>query len=130
MKIIFVDDSAIVLETLKSLVLDMINSKMITCDFINDSTLVKKMIEDETLDYDLMFVDIDMPNVTGYDLAKSAKQTKKYLYKPIIAITSKFNDESKKFGKEVGIDGWFIKTISQDSLQSSISDVIKQLYKG
>lgn len=130
MKIIFVDDSNIVLESLKSLVLDMIDSKMIECDFIINSEDVKKMIEDETLEYDLMFVDIDMPKVTGYDLAKTAKNMQKYKYKPIIAITSRFNDESKKLGIESGIDGWFIKTISEDSLQSSISNIIKQLYKG
>ena len=130
MKIIFVDDSTIVLETLKSLVLDMIDSKMIVCDFISDSASVKKMIENETLEYDLMFVDINMPLVSGYDLAKSAKEIAKYKYKSIIAITSEFTDESKEVGEKAGIDGWFIKSIKQDSLQSSIVEAIKQLYKG
>jgi len=129
MKIVFVDDSTIVLETLKSLVLDMIDSKMIVCDFKNDSASVKKMIENETLEYDLMFTDINMPNVSGYDLATSAKKIKKYRYKPIIAITSEYTQESKELGKKAGIDGWFIKSITQDSLQSSIVEVIKQLYK-
>lgn len=130
MKIVFVDDSTIVLDTLKSLVLEMIDSKMIECEFLNDSSKVKKMIEDETLEYDLMFVDINMPNVSGYDLAKSAKKVKKYRYKSIIAITSEFSDESKELGRESGIDGWFIKSITQDSLQSSMVETIKKLYKG
>ncbi|MEA2092294.1 MAG: response regulator, partial [Campylobacterota bacterium] len=80
--------------------------------------------------YDLMFVDINMPNVSGYDLAKSAKKVKKYRYKSIIAITSEFSDESKELGRESGIDGWFIKSITQDSLQSSMVETIKKLYKG
>jgi len=129
MKIIFVDDSTIVLQTLKSLVSEMIESKIIKFEFINDSLSVKKMIEDETLEYDLMFVDINMPNVTGYELAKVAKSKQKYKYKSIIAITSEFTDEAKEIGKEFGIDGWFIKSITQDSLQSSIVDTIKKLYK-
>mgnify|MGYP000076405860 CR=1 FL=1 len=129
LKIIFVDDSTIVLETLKALVLDMIDSKMITCDFIDDSKSVQKMLEDESIEYDIMFTDINMPNVNGYDLASSAKKLQKYKYKPIIAITSEFTDESKELGSEAGIDGWFIKSIIQDSLQSSIVDTIKKLYK-
>ncbi len=129
MKIIFVDDSTIVLQTLKSLVSEMIESKIIKFEFINDSLSVKKMIEDETLEYDLLFVDINMPNVTGYELAKAAKSKQKYKYKSIIAITSEFTDEAKEIGKEFGIDGWFIKSITQDSLQSSIVDTIKKLYK-
>ncbi|MEA2098958.1 MAG: response regulator [Campylobacterota bacterium] len=129
MKIIFVDDSTIVLETLKSLVLEMIETQMIECEFLSNPVKVKKMIKKETLEYDLMFVDINMPEVTGYDLARCAKKRVKYRYKPIIAITSEFTQEAKDIGKESGIDGWFIKSITQDSLQSSISDAIKQLYR-
>ena len=129
MKIIFVDDSSIVLDTLKSLVQDMIDSKMIECRFEASSSDVKKMIENETLEYDLMFVDINMPNTTGFELASFAKSIAKYRYKTIVAITSEFTNEAKKHGRESGIDGWFMKSITQDSLQSSIVDVIKQLYK-
>ena len=88
------------------------------------------MIEDETIEYDLLFVDIDMPYVTGYDLAKSAKKIKKYQYKPIIAITSRYTEDSKELGRNAGIDGWFIKSITQDSLHSSIVETIMKLYKG
>lgn len=129
MKIIFVDDSTIVLHTLKTLVQEMIDSGMIECDFFNDSLAVKKMLQEEKLEYDLIFVDINMPNVTGYELAKCAKNIDKYRFKSIIAITSEFSEEAKKYGEEVGIDGWFIKSITQDSLQSSIVEMIKQLYK-
>ena len=129
MKIIFVDDSNIVLDTLKSLVQDMIDSEMIVCDFLNDSDSVKKMIENETLEYDLMFVDINMPKVTGYELAINAKKKDKYRYKTIIAITSEFTDEAKRIGEKSGIDGWFMKSIKHDSLQSSIVENIKKLYK-
>jgi len=129
MKIIFVDDSTIVLHTLKTLVQEMIDSGMIECDFLNDSLSVQKMLQAEKLEYDLIFVDINMPNVTGYELAKCAKSIDKYRFKSIIAITSEFSEEAKKYGEEVGIDGWFIKSITQDSLQSSIVEMIKQLYK-
>lgn len=130
MKVIFVDDSTIVLETLKSMVLEMMESKVIRCEFFNNSLTVKYMIENETLDYDLMFVDINMPNVTGYELAESAKKIQKYKYKSIIAITSEYTEESKTLGKNAGIDGWFIKSIEQDSIHTSISDAIKQLHNG
>jgi len=129
MKIIFVDDSQIVLNTFKALVQEMLDSKMIVCEFLNDSSSVKNSIELEKLEYDLMFVDINMPHVTGYELAQTAKNIDKYKYKSIIAITSEYKNDAKKQGEDAGIDGWFIKSIRQDSLQSSIVEIIKQLYK-
>jgi len=129
MKIVFVDDSNIVLKTLKDLVLEMIESKMIECEFMNNSVDVKKMIDNETLEYDLLFVDINMPDVTGYDLAKSAKKISKYKNKKIIAITVEFKPEARELGKAVGIDDWFVKSIVQDSMQSSINNAIKELYE-
>jgi len=129
MKVVFVDDSTIVLDTLKSLVLEMIETGLIECEFFSNPVKVKKMIKKEILEYDLMFVDINMPEVTGYDLAISAKKRDKYQYRPIIAITSEFTQEAKEKGKRSGIDGWFVKSITQDSLQSSIVDAIKQLHK-
>jgi len=128
-KVIFVDDSLIVLKTLNNLVADLIENGMIECEFYSDSVLVKEMIESEKLEYDILFVDINMPNVTGYDIVKTAKAIQKYRYKSIIAITTSYTTESQKIGKEVGIDGWFIKSIVTDSLQSSIVDSIKKLYK-
>lgn len=129
MKVVFVDDSKIVLQTLESLVREMVEEKKISCDFFNDSSQVKQMIEEEILEYDLMFVDINMPLVSGFDLTKAAKKLKKYQYKPIIAVTSEFTETSKKQGKEAGIDGWFTKSITQDSLHISIVDAIQTLYK-
>lgn len=130
MKLVFVDDSKIVLKTLKALIQDMLDAKTIECEFLNESALVKEKLEDRSLEYDVLFVDINMPHVSGYELAQAAKSIDKYKFKPIIAITSEFTDEAKKLGEDFGIDGWFIKSINQDSLQSSIVDVIKQLYKG
>lgn len=129
MKVIFVDDSKIVLETLKSLVLEMIESNLIECEFYSSSLDVKERLEKESLEYDLMFVDINMPNITGYDLASVAKSIVKYKFKPIIAITSQYTQEAREKGNESGIDGWFIKSITQDYLQSSIADTIKKLMK-
>jgi len=129
MKIIFVDDSSIVLETLKSLVLEMIESNLIECEFYSDSISVRDMLEDGSLEYDLMFVDINMPEVSGYDLAMTAKSITKYKFKPIIAITSEHTSKAKEIGNKSGIDGWFIKSITEDSLQVSITETIKKLLK-
>ena len=127
MKVVFVDDSKIVLQTLKSMLRDIIEGGNIECNFYSDSVNLQKKILNEELDYDLMFVDINMPMVNGYELVKSAKEIKKYANKPIIAITSEHSESSKKHGKEVGFDGWVEKSISKDSFSHSILDNIKIL---
>jgi len=128
-KVVFIDDSTIVLKTLNTLVSDLIEDGIVECEFHDNSSHLKKMIESEELEYDLLFVDINMPQVTGYDIAKTAKAIEKYSNKPIIAVTSAYTQNAKDLGKEVGIDDWFVKSIVTDSLQSSIINSIKQLSK-
>ena len=129
MKIIFVDNSTIVLKTLKTLVLELIESKEIECKFISDEKIVYKGLKDQTLEYDILFSEIDMKDISGYDLAKYAKSIEKYSNKKLVAITTLFSEEAQKKGTDIGINAWYIKSITQDSLQKSILDCIKSMQR-
>ena len=128
MKVVFIDNSTIVLDTLKLLVAELIDSKMIDCQFFSDSNEVKKMIESGEIEYDLLFLDTKLSDVTGYEIAILAKKTNKYRDKPIVAITTEYTQEVQEIGKRAGIEGWLVKSITADNLQSSLSKIIKNIY--
>jgi len=129
-KVIFVDDSQVVLNSLKAVSLEVEKSGLAEFSFFVKSEEVYDKLEKEELEYDLLFVDINMPKVSGYDLAKLAKSKEKYRFKPILAITTEHTKESKIKGKESGIDGWFVKSIEMGSLQDNIIKTIKKLSHG
>jgi len=128
MKIVFIDNSTIVLDTLKVLVAEIIDSMVIDCQFFSDSNEVKKMIEDEVLEYDLLFLDTKLLDVTGYEIAILAKKINKYKDKPIVAITTEYTQEAQEMGKRIGIQGWLVKSIVEDNLQSSLCEIIENIY--
>ncbi|MCD6189976.1 MAG: response regulator [Sulfurimonas sp.] len=129
-KVIFVDDSQVVLNSLKAVSSEIEKSGLAKFSFFVKSEEVYDKLEKEELEYDLLFVDINMPKVSGYDLAKLAKSKEKYRFKPILAITTEHTKESKIKGKESGIDGWFVKSIEMGSLQDNIIKTIKKLSHG
>ncbi len=126
-RVIFVDDSQVVLNSLKAVSSEIEKSGLAEFSFFVKSEEVYDKLEKEELEYDLLFVDINMPKVSGYDLAKLAKSKEKYRFKPILAITTEHTKESKQKGKESGIDGWFVKSIEMGSLQDNIIKTIKKL---
>ncbi len=126
-KVIFVDDSQVVINSLKTVLSEIEKSDLAEFSFFVNSEEVYDKLENEELEYDLLFVDINMPKVSGYDLAKLAKSKEKYRFKPILAITTEHTKESKIKGKASGIDGWLVKSTEIDSLQNNIVKTIKKL---
>jgi len=114
-----------VLTTLKTLVVELIEDKKIECEFIEDEREFYKRVQEESIEFDILFSEIDMHYISGYDLAIYVKDKKKYATKKIVAITTKFSDEAQQKGLESGIDAWFIKSITQDFLQKSILECIE-----
>jgi len=129
-KVIFVDDSQVILNSLKAVSSEIERSGLAEFSFFVKSEEVYDKLEKEELEYDLLFVDINMPKVSGYDLAKLAKSKEKYRFKPILAITTEHTKESKIKGKKSGIDGWFVKSVEMGSLQDNIVKTIKKLSHG
>jgi len=129
MKIIFLDNSTIVLQTLKTLVLELIENKEIECEFIDDERHLYRALQEQTLEFEILFSEITLQNISGYEVAKYARTIEKYQDKRIVAITTLFKDEEKQKGLDIGIDAWFVKSITQDSLQKSILECIELVKK-
>ncbi|MBN1969044.1 MAG: response regulator [Candidatus Delongbacteria bacterium] len=129
LKVIFVDDSPIVLKSLKSVVEEFIDSGFIECEFYNNPEEFYDLCKSESVDFDLIFSDINMPRMDGYELVKRIKALAKYRRKVVVAMTTEISLESKIKGKAAGMNAWITKIASPDAMKSAIKDVLDKCSK-
>ncbi|WP_228530333.1 response regulator [Tamlana sp. I1] len=89
-----------------------------------DCTFVKNGLEAvelyKILDFDLIFMDIYMPDMDGYEATKLIKETNKYITNktPIIAVSASAFEEDIIRAKESGIDDFLAKPIEISKLKA------------
>ncbi len=122
--VIFVDDSRTVLASVELAVEQLVNNgdiKFITysnpIEFLNE-------IEANKIVYDLLFTDINMPQMTGLELATKLKSIASVRQKPILALTTENSAQIKQLGKEIGIAGWVVKPFSNEKIVLAIKKVL------
>ena len=89
-----------------------------------DCTFVKNGLEAvelyKILDFDMVFMDIYMPDMDGYEATKAIKATEKYHQKntPIIAVSASAFEEDIENAKLAGIDEFLAKPIEVPKLKA------------
>jgi two-component system alkaline phosphatase synthesis response regulator PhoP len=74
--------------------------------------------------YDLLLLDIIMPEIDGYELCREIREKEKYRETPIVFLTAKNREEDRVRGLEVGGNLFLSKPISPNKLLKIISDTI------
>jgi DNA-binding response OmpR family regulator len=82
---------------------------------------LKKIIENR---YDLVLLDVMLPNLSGFDICKTAR--KKGINTPIILLTAKGEEIDKVLGLELGADDYITKPFSLRELLARIKAVIRR----
>ncbi|MEP3390725.1 MAG: PAS domain S-box protein [Reichenbachiella sp.] len=72
--------------------------------------------------YDLVLMDLQMPNLDGYDAAKKIKSKKKFL--PVLALTASVLEEVRIKAKKVGMDDFITKPVTPQELFSKLVEHI------
>jgi len=90
-------------------------------------TLVRAQTADETLlaliqkDFAAIVLDIQMPGMNGFDLARMIKQRKRNQHIPIIFLTAYFNDSKDVLsGYDVGAVDYLTKPVDSKILKSKV----------
>ena len=71
---------------------------------------------------DLILLDIMLPKLDGYKVARMLKFDEKFSYIPIIMLTAKIQEKDKKVGLEMGANAYITKPFDT----ADLLDVIKQ----
>jgi two-component system chemotaxis response regulator CheY len=123
-KIVFVDDSKTVLASVEVGLEDMVNDGKISIITFTNPLEFLGCLQAGTIEFDLMFVDINMPEMNGIDLVLEMKKIDAYKTKPVLVLTTETSDTMKAHGKAAGVTGWVQKPFSDAKIQKAISKVL------
>ena len=76
--------------------------------------------------FDLLFVDINMPNINGLELIDYCKQSEQYQKIPIVIISTEESLKDQKKGLKLGASDFLLKPIQLDRLIEVIKNTFGQ----
>lgn len=74
--------------------------------------------------FDLVISDVDMPNMTGFELCEQLKQDQTTHSTPVLILSSRDKDEDIERGFRVGADGYLTKSGGQDEFLASVREFL------
>lgn len=74
--------------------------------------------------YDLLLLDIIMPEMNGLELCRRIRLKENYKEKPVVFLTAKSREEDKTQGLEAGANLFLCKPISPEKLVHIVSETI------
>lgn len=117
-KILYVDDDA----ALREIVKDQLTSQGFFLDEAEDGAAAIKKLESG--DFDLMLLDINMPNKSGLDVLKFIKE--KTLRCKVIMLTGRVGFSVATESLKLGADDYITKPFNMDYLMFSIKRVLEK----
>jgi len=76
------------------------------------------------LNPDLIILDLMLPKLNGFKVARFLKFDDRYKKIPIIILTARVQEEDKKLGQEIGSDLYITKPFNTDALLSAIAQFV------
>jgi CheY-like chemotaxis protein len=125
-RLVFVDDTPIILKTIKLFLKELIDSGEVHFESYTKPVEFYEKAKAGEIEFDILFVDINMPKMDGYQLAKGIKDEDHLKEIPIIAITTEMSNDSKRKAKSVGIEGWITKISSPEIMKTSIKNILRR----
>ena len=117
-RILVVDDDEMVLIALNEL----LRPEGFEVHTVSSGTEALKRIDENT--YDLLMLDIIMPEMDGFELCKRIREKEGLRETPIVFLTAKSREEDRGRGLEVGANLFLTKPISPEKLLRLISDTM------
>lgn len=78
------------------------------------------------LQVDAVVTDVQMPNMTGFELTRAIKSDPTLQHIPVVIVTSLERDEEKAEGIEAGADAYITKSVfNQDTLLDTVERLIR-----
>ena len=73
---------------------------------------------------DLIFSDINMPVMNGFDMISKIKSNEEYKFIPIVMLTTESSPELKQKAKDLGVNAWIIKPFNKDKFLLTIEKLL------
>lgn len=96
-------------------------------DIANDGIEALKKLFEEDTEYDLVLLDVMMPNMDGWDTLKAIRKNKKTEHIPVIMITAVSEDQKVVSGLKIGADDYIVKPFILPNLLARIEAVLRRV---
>lgn len=78
----------------------------------------------QTKSPDLMLLDIEMPRMDGFEVAKNMRTSEEWAHIPIIMITSRTGDKHREHALSIGVNHYMGKPYQEEMLLESINELL------
>ena len=85
-----------------------------------------KTLSDEKSNFDLILLDVMMPNMDGWDTLKAIRKNPDTQYIPVIMITAVSEDKKVVSGLKIGADDYIVKPFVLPNLLARIEAVLRR----
>ncbi len=75
--------------------------------------------------FDLVILDISMPEISGFEVCQRVRQMESYAETPVLMLTARSGEEDKQRGMEVGANLYLPKPISPKRLIALVEEALK-----
>ena len=85
-----------------------------------------KILDKKEGAFDLILLDVMMPNMDGWDTLKAIRNNKKTQYIPVIMITAVSEDQKVVSGLKIGADDYIVKPFILPNLLARVEAVLRR----
>jgi two-component system, chemotaxis family, chemotaxis protein CheY len=122
MKFLVVDDFSTMRRIVKGLLKEMGCSHI---DEAEDGVVALRMLK--AAPYDFVVSDINMPNMTGFDLLKAIKADDGLKHLPVLMVTAEARKEDIVLAAQSGAAGYIVKPFTKATLEEKVLKITQKL---
>jgi two-component system chemotaxis response regulator CheY len=73
---------------------------------------------------DMMFTDLNMPQMNGLELTRQLRTQPRFKYLPIVFVTTEFEDAKKQEARAAGATAWITKPFQAEQILKVVKKVL------
>lgn len=120
--VVVIDDDIDDLELAKDV---LTNTSLIECRLFADPEDFYKYINNALIHPSIIFLDLNMPRISGFDVLRYIKENPRYQHIPVVILTTSSRREDKLRCYELGADTFITKPSSYTQLKKILGSVTK-----
>lgn len=119
-RVVLVDDSNVIHIQVETVLKELIESGKISFNSYLDPTEFLENLKGNKESFDLLITDINMPQMSGLELASAVKSIPGYSKKPIFVLTTETDEGLISKAKELQVTGWLVKPPKQPKFTKAV----------
>jgi two-component system chemotaxis response regulator CheY len=94
-------------------------------DEAEDGVAALRMLKAQT--YDFVVSDINMPNMTGFELLKAIKEDDALKHLPVLMVTAEARKEDIVLAAQSGAAGYIVKPFTKATLEEKVLKIFQKM---